>query len=146
MLAAFISFSEQSRAMAAPGPSEGASDLCFHLAEAGVQESVQSQICGLGYDSLRLLAGLEETRERVRDALIAELGLNPAQGTTRRTWESWKSRNWSRRSPTRRGWCKLSELFAMSAAVEALLRDTEVPSKQVIAMRLEQVEENLKCG
>ena len=57
--------------------------------------AVQTHVFGLGYGALHLFVGLEENREKVPDALIAEPGLGASVGAIRRAvalllsaWES----------------------------------------------------------
>ena len=52
------------------------SELRFHLADLGVDEELQAVLCHSGFTSLRLLAGLDETRAGVRDAIKDEFGLD----------------------------------------------------------------------
>ena len=151
-------------AAGAGGPPEGlekgASDLRFHLTEAGVPDTVQAALFKKGFDTLRVFAGIEETRVDARQAFADELSLSPGDAGTRKTlalllsaWES--SRTQIQLAERQKLESKTShqprlvptaEIHAMRAAVEAKLgdiRDAEAPSKQLIAMRLEQTEENL---
>lgn len=51
------------------------SELKFHMDEAGVPHDVQLLVYKCGYDSMRIFAGLDDTKEAVRSALKDELPL-----------------------------------------------------------------------
>ena len=108
-----------------------------------------------------LYAGLDETRQKVRDALAADLPLDVEAGPANRlemakllvAWEAAKLQTEAtqrNRAESRLGvqqrLIEPSEHQAMRTAVEqalGTLRDKEVPAKQVIAALLEQIESNV---
>ena len=52
------------------------SELKFHLAELGIDEVLQAILFQSGFTSLRLLAGIDESRTGVREAVRDEFGIN----------------------------------------------------------------------
>ncbi len=60
------------------------SDLQFHLAEIGIDADVQLALFFNGITDLRVFAGLDETREKVRECLRVDLGLDAADGMPQR--------------------------------------------------------------
>ena len=60
------------------------SDLQYHLAELGVAEDVQVALYVNGITSLRMFAGLDESREKIRECLKDDLGLDAADGMVAR--------------------------------------------------------------
>lgn len=52
------------------------SELKFHMDEARVPQDVQLLVYKCGYDSMRIFAGLDDTKEAVRSALKEELPLD----------------------------------------------------------------------
>jgi hypothetical protein len=136
------------------------SDLRYHFAEIGVDEDVQAAVYRGGFTSLRLFAGLDETRAAVKACLANDFGLDAAAdlATRRRValvlaaWESSKDQVLaddrckvearSNHLPRPVG---TTEHAAMRSAVEAALgplREAEVPSKSFVGLRLEQVDNN----
>ena len=81
------------RVMAAPGPLTAAQqghletlapDLRFQLEQADVPAVLQARLGELGVRNVALFSGLDETRDSVRAALMAELPLDPSAGVTER--------------------------------------------------------------
>eukprot|EP00439_Symbiodinium_sp_Y106_P044066 s7543_g5.t1 len=79
--------------MAAPGPLTAAQqghletlapDLRFQLEQADVPAVLQARLGELGVRNVALFSGLDETRDSVRAALMAELPLDPSAGVTER--------------------------------------------------------------
>ena len=79
--------------MAAPAPLTAAQqghlealapDLRFQLEQADVPAVLQTRLGELGVRNVALFSGLDETRDSVRAALIAELPLDPSAGVTER--------------------------------------------------------------
>ena len=64
----------------AAGREAASSDLQYHLAELGISEEVQVALFCNGVTSLRVFAGLDETREKMRECLKSDLGLDAADG------------------------------------------------------------------
>ena len=60
------------------------SDLQYHLAELGVADEVQLALYANGVTSLRIFAGLDESREKIRECLKNDLGLDAADGMAAR--------------------------------------------------------------
>ena len=61
-----------------------APDLRFQLEQADVPAVLQARLGELGVRNVALFSGLDETRDSVRAALIAELPLDPSAGVTER--------------------------------------------------------------
>ena len=136
------------------------SDLQYHLAEVGISDEIQAALYANGVTSLRVFAGLDESREKVRECLRADLGLDSADGMPQRlqvallisAWEA--ARVQLSASELAKVEAKAhalprpvgaSELSAMRKAAEArlgALKGNEVPSKALIGLKLEAVEEN----
>ena len=106
--------------------------------------------------TLRVLAGIEETRVDVRAALVAELPLDPNTPGARKSlalllsaWESARAQlqltekqKLEAKMTNQTRLLQTSEHHAMRIAVEKVtgkLRDKEASSKQLISVRLEQV-------
>ena len=135
-------------------------DLRFHLDQANVESRWQARFGELGIISVPLFAGLDETREKIRAALAADLPLNFEESVAKRlemarllsAWEavklhlevSEKNRAESRLG-TQQRLVQPSEQHGMRVAVEAILgklKDREVPSRSMLAAKLEQIESN----
>ena len=135
-------------------------DLRFHLDQATVESRWQARFGELGIISVPLFAGLDETREKIRAALAADLPLNFEENVAKRlgmarllsAWEavklhlevSEKNRAESRLG-TQQRLVQPSEQHGMRVAVEAILgklKDREVPSRSMLAAELEQIESN----
>ena len=137
------------------------SDLLFVLQDSGVALPFQAKLGQLGVLSVPLFAGLDETRQKVREALAAVLPLDVEASPANRlemakllvAWEAAKLQTEAtqrNRAESRLGvqqrLIEPSEHQAMRTAVEqalGTLRDKEVPAKQVIAALLEQIESNM---
>ncbi|CAE7173456.1 unnamed protein product [Symbiodinium pilosum] len=136
------------------------SELRFQMEEAGVFPATQKKIYDRSVTSLRVFGGLEESREEVRAVFKSDFGLDPVGNIEIRkeiskllcVWES--ARMQLKCQEQNRQDAKLgvqqrlvqnTECAAMRAAVETLhgrsLKDREVPSKSLIAVKLEQVED-----
>ena len=59
-------------------------DLRFHLDQATVESRWQARFGELGIISVPLFAGLDETREKIRAALAADLPLNFEENVAKR--------------------------------------------------------------
>ena len=59
-------------------------DLRFHLDQANVESRWQARFGELGIISVPLFAGLDETREKIRAALAADLPLNFEENVAKR--------------------------------------------------------------
>ena len=136
------------------------SDLRFHLEQAEVSSSNQARLGELGIKSIVLFAGLDETRELVREALKKDLPLDYTSSVPNRlemaklvsAWEAARLHlevNEKNRAEARLGTqqrlVQPNEQHSMRMAVEAVLgklRDKEVPSRSMLATKLEQIETN----
>ena len=136
------------------------SDLRFHLEQAEVSSANQARLGELGVKSIVLFAGLDETRELVREALKKDLPLDYASSVPNRlemaklisVWEAARLHlevNEKNRAEARLGTqqrlVQPNEQHSMRVAVEAVLgklRDKEVPSRSMLATKLEQIETN----
>ena len=135
-------------------------DLRFHLDQAEVEPKWQARFGALGIVSIPLFAGLDESREKIRAALAADLPLAFEENVAKRlemarllsAWEavklhlevSEKNRAESRLG-TQQRLLQPSEQHSMRVAVEAVLgklKDKEVPSRSFLASKLEQIESN----
>ena len=135
-------------------------DLRFHLDQAEVEPKWQARFGALGIVSIPLFAGLDESREKIRAALAADLPLAFEENVAKRlemarllsAWEavklhlevSEKNRAESRLG-TQQRLLQPSEQHSMRVAVEAVLgklKDKEVPSRSLLASKLEQIESN----
>ena len=133
------------------------SDLRFHLEQAEVSSANQARLGELGVKSIVLFAGLDETRELVREALKKDLPLDYASSVPNRlemaklisAWEAARLHlevNEKNRAEARLGTqqrlVQPNEQHSMRMAVEAVLgklRDKEVPSRSMLATKLEAV-------
>ncbi|CAE7460097.1 unnamed protein product [Symbiodinium sp. CCMP2592] len=115
---------------------------------------------GEGFISLHIFAGIDETRTEVREALATELPLDCSTGAEARVsmallltaWEACRrqiSVNDKNRVEAKLGVqdraVQVTEYAAMREAVESghgVLGDKELPSKSLLAQKLEQVEDN----
>ncbi|CAE7262448.1 unnamed protein product [Symbiodinium sp. CCMP2456] len=137
-----------------------APDLRFQLEQADVPAVLQARLGELGIRNVALFSGLDESRERVRAALIAELPIDPTAGVAERlnvarllaAWEASRlhlqvseKNKAEARLGTQQRLVQPNEHHAMRLAVEAAvgkLKDKEVPAKSVLAAKLEQIENN----
>ena len=137
------------------------SDLLFLLQDAGVSQIIQARFGELGIVTVPLFASLDEDRAQVRAALTNDLPLDATASVDNRlemaklltSWEAAKlqlqavQRNQAEaKLGVQQRLLRPTEHQAMRVAVEAALgalRDKEVPSKQVIAAKLEMVEQNM---
>ena len=136
------------------------SELKFHLAELGVDEELQAILFHSGFTSLRLLAGIDETRAGVRDAVRDEFGIDYTASLDNRkkvalllsAWEGakvqveaedkQKAESKASSVPRLMG---ITEHALMRTAVENVIgtfRETEVPSKSFLSAKMEQIENN----
>ena len=136
------------------------SDIKYHLSEIGVAAEVQEAVFHSGVTSLRLLSGLDESRDLVRECLKTELGLDSADGMATRkqvallisAWEASKlqvaAEDSAKMEAKANHWPRpvgVTEHAAMRKAVRArlgTLNEKEVPGKAFIGTKLEQVENN----
>ena len=137
------------------------SDFRFQLEEVGVDVSVQKKIIESGFTSLRVFAGLEETRGSVRAALKSTFGFDADSSPSMRkevalllcVWEAarthltYQEKNKQEaKLGTQNRLIQNSEYGAMRASLEntvGKLRDKEAPSKALVALKLEQVEDGV---
>ena len=116
--------------------------------EAGVSEEIQGKVYKCGFTSVRIYAGLDDTKEAVRKGLAKELPLDYEASADNRVamalllsvWETCRTQLTvqTRVVPT-------TEYAAMRQAIENIhgaLRDKESPSKSLVAQKLEQIEDN----
>ena len=136
------------------------SELKFHMDEARVPQDVQLLVYKCGYDSMRIFAGLDDTKEAVRSALKEELPLDYTASPEKRrnmalllsVWDTCRlqlSVQEKHKSEAKLGThtrlIQTTEHASLRSAIEAVhgdLCDKEVPSKSLIAQKLEQVEDN----
>ena len=136
------------------------SDLQYHLAELGVAEDVQLALYANGITSLRIFAGLDESREKIRECLKNDLGLDAAEGMAARrqvamvisAWEAARvqvnAEDLARVEakahslPRPVGTTELAAMRRVAEAKLGSLKGCEVPSKALIGLKLEQVEDN----
>ena len=136
------------------------SDLLFLLQDAGVKPSWQARLGELDIVSIALFSGLDEDRAAVRRALANDLPLDVTASTDNRlemarlltAWEAARlqlqavQRNQAEsKLGVQQRVLHPTEHQATRRAVEAVLgalQDKEVPSKQVIATKLEMIESN----
>ena len=125
-----------------------------------MEEEVQLALFFNGITDLRIFAGLDETREKVRECLRADLGLDATDGMPQRRQVALVISAWeaARVQTSAVDLAKVeakthalprpvgsTELAAMRKAVEAKvgsLRGNEVPSKAFIGLKLEQIDDN----
>ena len=128
--------------------------------DAGVPPAVQALVYGNGFTSMRLFAGVDESRSEVRAALKTLLPLDyTADATSRQNmalllavWEACRlqlSAREKNKADSKLGvqarLVQTTEHASMKAAVETphgSLSDAEVPSKSLLGQKLEQVEDN----
>ena len=136
------------------------SELKFLLDDAGVPAPVQVLVLKCGYDSVRVFAGLDDSKEAVRKALREELPLDYTASPENRksmalllhVWDACRlqlSVQEKQKSEAKLGvgarLLPTTEHASMRLAVEAShgkLCDKEIPSKALLAQKLEQVEDN----
>ena len=137
-------------------------DLRFQMEEAGVSADVQKAIYAEGFTSVRVFAGLEETREGVRAALKSSFKLDSNESPAMRkeialllaVWEgarsllTYQAKNKEEaKQGTQNRLMQSSEYGAMRTRVEQVLsrtlKDREAPSKALVASKLEQLEDGV---
>ena len=136
------------------------SDLKFLMDDVGVPTSVQLLVYRKGFTSVHVFAGVDDTRPEVRQALAKELPLPYTENADSRVhmalllsvWDACRrqlSVTEKNRAESKLGVqdrvVQTSEYAAMRRAVEdyhGTLSDKELPSKSLLAQKLEQVEEN----
>ena len=133
------------------------SELKYHMDDAGVPPEVQKMVYTKGFTSMRLFAGVDETRSEVRAALKDLLPLDyTADATSRQSmallravWEACRlqlSVHEKNKAESKLGvqsrLVQTTEHASMKGAVETWhgsLCDTEIPSKSLLGQKLEQV-------
>ena len=134
------------------------SELKFQMDEAGVPLPIQLLAYRKGFDCIRVFAGIDETKAEVRKALKDELPLDySADAESRRNmalllavWDACrlhlavqeKNKTDAKLGVQARN-VPSTEHAAMRTAVEKIygkLKDKELPSKMILARKLEQVE------
>ena len=139
---------------------KASSDLKFLMDEAGVSVQTQAKVYTRGFINVRIFSGLDDTKEKVRAALCKELPLDYEADAAARVdmalllsvWESCRTQ-WTvgeqHRADSKLGAqsriVPTTEYAAMREAIEVVhgsLRDKELPSKSLLAQKLEQVEDN----
>ena len=137
-------------------------DLRFQMEEAGVSADVQKAIYAEGFTSVRVFAGLEESREGVRAALKSSFKLDGNESPAMRkeialllaVWEGARSQltyqaknKEEAKQGTQNRLMQSSEHSAMRLRVEQVLnrtlKDREAPSKALVASKLQQLEEGV---
>ena len=136
------------------------SDLQYHLAEIGISDEVQVALYAIGITSLRVFAGLDESRAKVRECLLNDLGLDSADGMPQRlqvallisAWEAArvqlsagelaKVEAKAHALPRPVGATELAAMRKVAELKLGSLKGNEVPSKALIGLKLEAVEEN----
>ena len=137
-------------------------DLRFQMEEAGVSADVQKAIYAEGFTSVRVFAGLEESREGVRAALKSSFKLDGNESPAMRkeialllsVWEGARSQltyqvknKEEAKQGTQNRLLQSSEYSAMRSRVEQVLnrtlKDREAPSKALVATKLEQLEDGV---
>eukprot|EP00435_Cladocopium_sp_Y103_P034677 s3830_g9.t1 len=137
------------------------SDLKYLLTDVGVPDQIQLALFHRGYTSLRLFAGIDESRTEVRTAVTAEIGLDHAVGNAERrhmalllsAWET--SRTQQKANDEARAEARstmvprpvaINEHAMLREALElqtGRLKDYEVPAKSLVAAKMDDVELNL---
>lgn len=138
-----------------------ASDLKFLMSEVGVSAAVQAAVFHKGFNTLCLYAGMDESRVEVRAALTAEIGLDHTQGGNERrsmalllsVWDTARTQlkyddeaKADARNNTFPRVVPVNDFALMREALEdemGPLRDSEVPAKSFLSMKLEDVEMNI---
>ena len=136
------------------------SELKFHMEEAGVPRAVQLLAYKQEYSTLRIFAGLDDSKECVRAALKKDLPLDYTASPEARkhmaqllsVWDACRLQLTVVEKHKAEGklggnprLVQTTEHAAMRGAVEVIhgkLRDRECPSKSLMAQKLEQVEDN----
>ena len=137
------------------------SDLKYLLSEVGVPEDVQAALYHRGFTSLRLFTGIDESRTEVRAALKAEIGLDHTASNAERrytalvlsAWETARTQQRSNdesRAEARTAMIPrpvpINEHAMLREALEAhigRLKDYEVPSKNLVASKMDDIETNM---
>eukprot|EP00435_Cladocopium_sp_Y103_P008775 s235_g2.t1 len=137
------------------------SDLKYLLADVGVPEYIQSALFHRGYTSIRLLAGIDESRTEVRAAVTSEIGLDQTASNQERrhmalvlaAWETARTQqtaNDQSRAEARAAMVPrplpLSEHAQLREALEmqlGRLKDYEVPAKSFLSAKLDDIETNM---
>ena len=141
--------------------SKADSTFRFQLEEVGVGVDAQKKIIETGFTSLRVFAGLQESRAEVRKALKSTFGFDAESSPEMRkevalllcVWEAaraqlaYQGKNKQEAKLGRQNrLVQNSEYGAMRAALEnsvGKLRDREAPSKALVALQLEQLEDGV---
>jgi hypothetical protein len=136
------------------------SDLRFHFADLEIPEEVQAALYHVGFTTMRLFAGIDETRVEVRTAVKDIIGLDHVTSTENRksvalllsAWESARTHieaetkvNAESKTGQTPRLVQVTEVAAMRKAIETrhgILQDSEMPHKSFLAVKLEQVENN----
>ena len=137
------------------------SDLKYLPSEVGVDEEVQAVLFHQGFTTLRLFSGIDETRTEVRAAIMAETGLDHNAGNAERramalllsAWDTARTQqrsNDATRAEARAAMVPrpvpVGEHAMLREALEAQvgrLKDSEIPSKNLIAAKMEDIETNM---
>ena len=136
------------------------SELQFLMDEAGVSEEIPGKVYKCGFTSARIYAGLDDTKEAARKGLAKELPLDYEASADNRAamalllsvWETCRTQltvNEKHRADAKLGAqtrvVPTTEYAAMRQAIENIhgtLHDKELPSKSLVAQKLEQIEDN----
>ena len=136
------------------------SELKFLMDEATVSRDIQKLVYSKGFTSVRVFAGIEESKGEVRKMLASLLPLDYAASAENckhmalllSTWDAARlqlSIHEKNKADSKLGvqarLVQSTEQASMTAAVEpwhGRLSDSELPSKSLLAAKLEQVEEN----
>lgn len=137
------------------------SDLKYLLSEVGVPEEVQAALYHRGFTSFKLFSGIDESREEARVAVNAEIGLDHTASNAERrctalvlsAWETARTQQRSNdesRAEARTAMyprpVPINEHAMLREALEAhigRLKDYEVPSKNLIASKMDDMETNM---
>ena len=140
---------------------QGDSDLKYLLSEVGVEEDEQAVLFHQGYTTLRLFSGFDETRTEERAAITAETGIDHTASNAERramalilsAWDT--ARTQQRSNDTSRAEARTSmvprpvpvnEHSMLREALEShigRLKENGVPSKNLIASKIEDIETNM---
>ena len=136
------------------------SELKFLMDEASVPRDIQKLVYSKGFTSVRIFAGIEESKGEVRKMLASLLPLDYTacaenckhMALLLSTWDAARlqlSIHEKNKADSKLGvqarLVQSTEQASMTAAVEpwhGRLSDSELPSKSLLATKLEQVEEN----
>ena len=136
------------------------SSLKFQMDRAGVPRAIQLLVYRKGFDNVIVFSGIDESREAVREALKQELPLDYTKDAESRkamallvhVWQTCRAQLTAQEKNHLDSKCgvqprllQTTEHATMKAAVEVFngrLTDKELPSKSLLAQKLEQVEDN----